>query len=106
MTSEGRRNGLDCEGGGGSSISTIMGSAGTAAFFRFFGDGSSSSSTSSTITALDPLWVADDPFWKEGNDDCLGGGLGDCEGELTESAPEEPLVEADKWAGGRDLLLP
>jgi len=102
MTSEGRRNG--CEGGGRSTISTIVGSAGAGAFFCFFGDGSSSSSsTSSTVTVLDPLRVVDDPFWKVGNDGCLGGGLGDCEGELVS---EDPLVGADKWAGGRDLLLP
>ena len=49
--------------------------------------------------------MADDPFSKEGSDDCLGGGLGDCEGELTESVPGDPLVEVDKWAGGRDLSL-
>ena len=102
MTSEGRRN--CCEGGGRSSISTIVGSAGTGALFCFFGGGSSpSSSTSSTVADLDPLRVADDPFWKDENDDCLGGGLGDCEGELIS---EDPLAEADKWAGGRDLLLP
>ena len=83
-----------------------MGSAGTATFFRFFGDGSSSSSTSSTITALDSLRAVDGPFWKEGDDDCLGGGLEDCEGESTESVPVDPLVEANKWAGSRDLLLP
>jgi len=61
MISEGRRNG--CEGGEGSSISTIIGSAGAGVFFCFFGDGnSSSSSTSSMVTALYPLRVVDDPF--------------------------------------------
>lgn len=57
-------------------------------------------------TALDPLRVVDDPFWEDGNGDCFGGGLGDSEGKLTELVSEEPLVEADRWAGGRDLLLP
>lgn len=61
ITSEGRRNG--CEGGEGSSISTIIGSVGAGAFFCFFGDGSSpSSSTSSMVTVLYPLRVVDDPF--------------------------------------------
>ena len=55
------------------------------------------------MTVLDPLRMVDDPFRKDENDDCLGGGLGDCEGELVS---EGPLAEADKWAGGRDLLLP
>jgi len=55
------------------------------------------------VTVLDPLRVVDDPFWKVGNDGCLGGGLGDCEGELVS---EDPLAGVDKWAGGRDLLLP
>ena len=105
MTSEGRRNG--CEGGGRSSISTIVGSVGAGALFCFFGNGSSSSSsTSSTVTVLEPLRAVDDPFWKDGTDDCVGGGLGDCEGELIEPVSEDPLAEADKWAGGRDLLLP
>jgi len=105
MTSEGRRN--DCEGDGRSSTSTIMGSTGAGPFFCFFGDGSSSSSSiSSIVTALVPLRVVDDPFWKDGNDDCFGGGLGDCEGESTELVSGDPLVEADKRAGGRDLLLP
>ena len=63
MTSEGRRNRLDCEGGGRSSISTIVGSEGVGPFFCFFGDGSSSSSsTSSMVAALDPLRLVDDPF--------------------------------------------
>ena len=48
--------------------------------------------------------MVDDPFWKDGNGNCLGGGLGDCEGELIELVSDGPL--ADKWAGGRDLLLP
>ena len=43
--------------------------------------------------------------WK-GNDDPLGGGVGDCGGGSVESAPGDPLIEADKWAGGRDLSLP
>lgn len=50
--------------------------------------------------------MVNDPFWKVGNDGCLGGGLGDCEGESTELVSGDPLAEADKWAGGRDLLLP
>ena len=55
---------------------------------------------------MDPLRVADGPLWKDGNDDCVGGGLGDWEGKLSGLASEDPLVVADKWAGGRDLLLP
>ena len=43
---------------------------------------------------------------KEGNEVCFGGGLGDCEGKSTKLVSEDPLVEADRWAGGRDLLLP
>jgi len=63
MTSEGRRNGLDCEGDEVSSISTTMGSAGAGPFFCFFGNGNiSSSSTSSMVTVVVPLGVADDPF--------------------------------------------
>ena len=50
--------------------------------------------------------VVDDPFRKDGNDDCFGGGLGDCEGKLTELVSGDPLMEADSWADGRDLLLP
>ena len=105
MTSEGRRG--VWEGDRGSSISTIIGSAGVGVFFCLFGNrGSSSSSTSSTVTILDSSRVVDDPFWKDGNGDRLGGGLGDCEGERTELASEDPSGEIDKWAGGRDLLLP
>lgn len=103
MTSEGRRNGW--EGGWESTISTISGSAGET--FCFFSDGnSSSSSTSSTVTVLDPLNAVDDPFWKDENDDGFGGGLGDCEGNSIELVGGDPFVDADKWAGGRDLLLP
>jgi hypothetical protein len=50
--------------------------------------------------------VIGDPFWKDGNGDRFGGGLGDCEGEFTELFSEDPFKEADKCAGGRDLLLP
>ena len=63
MTSEGRRNWLDCEGSEVSSISKTMGSAVAGPFFCFFGDGSiSSSSTSSMVTVVVPLRVVDDPF--------------------------------------------
>jgi len=84
----------------------MVGSAGARVLFCFFGDGSSSSSTSSTVTVLDPLTVVGDALGKDRNDDCLGGGLGDWEGDSSELASEGPLVGADKWAGGRDLLLP
>ena len=84
----------------------IIGSAGTGPFFCFFGSGSSlSPSTSSTVTALCPLRVVD-PFWKDRNDGCFGGGLGDCDGESTELVSEDRFVGGDRCAGGRDLLLP
>lgn len=104
MTSEGRRS---CwEGSWGSTISTIIGSEGVVDILCFFGDGSSSSSTSSTVTILDPLGDVEDSFRKGGGGDCFWGGLGDCKGKLTEPVSEAPLVDPDKWAGGRDLLLP
>jgi len=58
------------------------------------------------VTAADPFRVVDDPFGKEGNDSCFGGGLGDCDAKWADPISEDPLVEADRWGGGRDLLLP
>jgi hypothetical protein len=105
MTSEGWMN---CwEGGWESKTSTIIGSVEVETFCFFFGDGSSSSSsTSSTVIVLDLLKVVDDPFWKDGNEDGFGGGLGDCEGNSIKLVSGDPLVDEDKWAGGLDLLLP
>ena len=68
------------------------------------GDGSSSS-TSSMITALNPLRLVDNPFERRETTIALAVGW-ETKGELAELAPENPLVEARKWTGGRYLLLP